>query len=135
MKQNTSKADPAPASGQHTPGPWKTGNRWKGGPGLVCEYCDKASTDERPGHIQILAHHGQYGVATCAYPYGDDQDAQQAERNATLIAAAPALLETLQELVDSLTLGVSTKFHVTPNVVSVLEKARAALAQAKGGQS
>lgn len=86
----------------HTPGPWKVANFWPGGPGLVCEHCQKASTDERPGHFQIIGLGGQYGVASCQFPFADERDRHQAEDNARLIAAAPELLEACGKALTAL---------------------------------
>jgi hypothetical protein len=66
---------------KHTPGPWSV------------------QGDDRPG-MQWNRHiHSSPNVAVCFMAHSDGKDNARDEANASLIAAAPELLEALQEVV------------------------------------
>ena len=95
-------------SAKHTPGPWE----WYG-PNLLCggkrqsEDILNSADDRKPYgmHSALIEHHW---------------DGDVAKANARLIAAAPELLEALQDLCDTL------------GECGMTEKARAAIAKAAG---
>lgn len=91
---------------KHTPGPWFIdGNVIRG---------DK----QRNGSISIAC------TLNIAYPYGR-WSGESEQANARLIAAAPELLEALQDMVD---------YYGTASAsVEALHKARSAIAKATGG--
>ena len=90
-------------SEQHTPGPWKVVDSWD-------DY-----TIEGPNSEEIIFQDGPYGTPTIK------------EANARLIAAAPALLEALRDIVEYWDSIVPTdcvnEMHI---------KARATIAKATG---
>ena len=105
---------------EHTPGPWKA----------------------RPGGAEVITAYAPEGVRAHGYGCGNDfiadlndgeyheyYDRAEQEANARLIAAAPELLEALEELadlVDDLVDGIYRPDSFTT------QPARAAIAKAKG---
>lgn len=87
---------------KHTPGPWRVG---KGGPNM----CPTVGTEK--------------GLMVAMVAYGDSHPTQA---NARLIAAAPDLLEALENLTIAIGMGW--------DLDGVLEVSRAAIAKAKGDQ-
>lgn len=92
---------------KHTPGPWRVG---KGGPNM----CPTVGTEK--------------GLMVAMVAYGDSHPTQA---NARLIAAAPDLLEALEELADLFDAMVSGEYR--PDSFTT-QPARAAIAKAKGDQ-
>lgn len=99
---------------KHTPGPWATGYS-----------CESGSTDGEY-EVDIASHGGQKDVdGGPFYParaFGMGQE--QADANARLIAAAPALAEALRE--------VYQRLPASPEWAEWNERARAALAALEG---
>ncbi len=91
---------------KHTPGPWRVGSSSVGGPTIT-------TTDKR----STIADIRTFGGVHCGGPQHPETDA-----NARLIAAAPELLEALQDLVAEF------------GVCGLTEKARAAIARATGDE-
>ena len=101
-------------STQHTKGPWKV----KTGSNAVLA-----------GRKQICSHVN----AASVLPVNMVEDQKIAEANARLIAAAPDLLEALQEI----TSDYADRFDLddpstNPGIKSSIEQARAAIAKATG---
>lgn len=100
---------------KHTPGPWKAyGFMITGG-------------DFRQ-------------VADCNMPVGtpgreEDATVDEDQANARLIAAAPALLESLRELLECMDDEVPVFVLENPKVDACLERARSAINKATGGES
>ena len=115
-------ADTAPARGQHTPGPW-----------YASDGSYHLGQREFIGIGNGAAHVG-YASVTCAVRMAE------AKANARLIAAAPALLEALKQIVAALTQPVQFTHSSTPGTAEILrgdaifavKSARAALALAEG---
>lgn len=105
---------------KHTPGPWKSrresAGAWKVGGGPIGEYpiCTRLSTVE---HME-----------------------EESYANARLIAAAPDLLEALEEAANALDVTAAYIREHTPNKATAegiendARKARAAISKAEGGQ-
>ena len=115
MKSNT-KAEAAPASGQHTPGPWKFGGT---------------------GSCEIYAADGK---AICEISFSALMYDGEGTANARLIAAAPALLAALEACAARFA-GMRAQCdqaewdeNYSPDDAA-WQQARAAIAQAKGVQS
>lgn len=89
----------------HTPGPWT----------LVFD------VDGPPGFI--------WGKTTCVCDFGKDVPKPE---DARLVAAAPELLEVIREAVDSAEREMAKGRKASPGLATWLEKARAALAKARG---
>ena len=89
----------------HTPGPWT----------LVFD------VDGPPGFI--------WGKTTCVCDFGKDVPKPE---DARLLAAAPELLEVIREAVDSAEREMAKGRKASPGLATWLEKARAALAKARG---
>lgn len=92
---------------KHTPGPWRVG---KGGPNM----CPTVGTEK--------------GLMVAMVAYGDGHPTQA---NARLIAAAPDLLEALEGMERALLQMMDDPSRA--DEMSVVIKARAAIAKAKGG--
>lgn len=88
---------------KHTPGPWKY------------------STSPQPNGCPIIGNTKGLGVAMLMHSVNDAHHRETAIANAKLIAAAPDMLEALQELL--LITGIDGTFS---------DKARAAIAKATG---
>ena len=102
---------------QHTPGPWKAARNKSYWEVVV------------PWPEQTLDEADEYSPSV-AYAWGGTE--QQAEANASLIAAAPDLLVALQALF-ALPEYDGTKV-TSLHRISVKEKVRAAISKATGGQ-
>jgi len=104
---------------KHTPGPW-----------IVDEVLDVHQFDKNEVANVRLIHSKQGDVAYVAY-HSRDGDCGEREANAALIAAAPALLEALEQvtaLAYELAMASPT---LTAKVDTVIPAAHAAIAQAK----
>lgn len=99
----------------HTPGPWEV--RIERG-----KHCIRPADVKQAGHT--------VGYAPLAKVEGDRRVGSQAE-NARLIAAAPDLLEALEELLSAPQLSGEVSFNLRLRI----EKARAAIAKATGEQA
>ena len=117
MKQTQTKADAAPAIGQHTPGPWYT------------------------RHGQVSSENSAHGctIANCNRTAKGIPDAE-VEANARLIASAPDLLAALWGLFEIVPLSADGP-HPDAKIITdvkywreAFDKARAALARAERGQ-
>lgn len=98
---------------KHTPGPWRVGR-----PG--------------PNGCQTIGTHGGLMVAMVAHSLNDPPPhREQAIGNASLLAAAPDLLEALRGLVNALEMEPGPR-GVMDLVPGAIEKARAAIARAEG---
>ena len=106
MKQTQTKADAAPAIGQHTPGPWYT------------------------RHGQVSSENSAHGctIANCNRTAKGIPDAE-VEANARLIASAPDLLAALRGIINQ---DDWEGEDIAPD--SPIGKARAALARAERGE-
>jgi hypothetical protein len=93
----------------HTPGPWVADS-----------------------HGHILAHGGTTNVAsTWTTPDGNYPEGRPYKANARLLAAAPALLEALERIVEILPSG-SQPWEANSQEILAREAALAAIADAKG---
>ena len=77
--------------GKHTPAPWKVGM----GGSIRCDYTDKDGDDIIIGGIRNRSI--QIGSAPFTTPKPSEQEA-----NATLISAAPELLDALQNILNGI---------------------------------
>ena len=100
-------------SAQHTPGPWVVGNLDKNDQRLV-----------RGEHFEI---------ATCWHHCVGSIE-KEMEANARLIAAAPELLEALEQVLIEYD-EVDLADHEPQSFTSAINEARAAIAKAKGGDA
>lgn len=98
-------------SAQHTPGPWV----WDEEPGIDCNLI--GSNGEK-----VLSWYEYEGMGFSIF----DEDTDAA--NARLIAAAPDLLEALEDCIDRFVTAFPAAEQYEPII-----KARAAIAKAKGG--
>lgn len=89
----------------HTPGPWNLERDCNGVPEFV------------------------FGGDTCVCDFGIEAPKPE---DARLIAAAPELLEVIREAVDSAEREMAKGRKASPGLATWLEKARAALAKARG---
>lgn len=122
---------------QHTPGPWEIARCKRGNLG------DKLSEMQPYIAIQSIAVNGNGPDATICYVEGQDgfkfggagiiQQKVNNEANARLIAAAPELLEALEELVTDGECYCAD--YVANKKPCGFCQARAAIAKAKGGTS
>lgn len=94
----------------HTPGPW-----YATGGNVLRDVRGRAMT-----------------VAECHVERDDKNRMEELAANANLIAAAPELLDALRGLIETCEHFWSP---VTPSQEAALDKARAAIVRAKGGQS
>lgn len=94
----------------HTQGPWVVG-----------------PTDAR-GAISVIAE-GSRAIIEVRNPFGHDRHPDEIMANARVIAAAPELLEALLAIVEGGNTDCGTYWKVD---VDDIEKARAAVARAKG---
>lgn len=107
---------------KHTPGPW----RWTDGENDI-----DISTYESPGYfdnpvLKGLGNAYESAVIGCGeYDILYGKDEEQRIANARLIAAAPDLLEALQELIDRLFLDLpqTEDFEVIKNSRAAIAKA------------
>ena len=109
----------------HTPGPWVIGKSFTPGEIAIREGSDP--TNDEPQCLAVVLE-----------PPGWNQDEQRA--NAALIAAAPALLEALEELAVYASAADRTQHAGVPvpadawaAIYDATNKARAAIAAARGG--
>ena len=106
----------------HTPGPW------------TVESKDGSSVSTTVPMAETRTHGYRVGAQfICDLndgEYHEYQDGAEQLANARLIAAAPELLEALQELVR---LGTSGTGYVSASWIEAHEAARAALSKATGG--
>lgn len=93
---------------RHTPGPWH-----------VSESLDGTMTEVMAGPIYIAPAVWQASVGT-------DNQQQEREANARLIAAAPSLLEALEQIVSE----AENEGMITESCIA---SARALISEAKGG--
>jgi len=123
----------------HTPGPWvaiKINERWSGSKPL---YPD--------GTWHILPKSDVERISICETCQGDDTDAEtrkQAEYDARLIAAAPELLEALEDCAEDLAAEVEARYRIDAGTIhpamhtkydrdmEPVRNARAIIAKAKG---
>lgn len=85
--------------------------------------------DRVPGaHIGYRAIVDAHGYTIC-------EPSPMGEANARLIAAAPALLESLRELLECMDEEVPVYVLENPKVDACLERARSAINKATGGES
>jgi hypothetical protein len=98
---------------QHTPGPWKV----KAGTNAVLA-----------GRKQICSHVN----AASALPVNMLEDQEIAQANARLIAAAPELLDALQELTQIASVLEATCLGDSRAKENRMDRARAAIAKATG---
>lgn len=100
---------------KHTPGPWKLRR--------VTRYDIRIAPESEPEHVSIA------GMAIWG-----EEDREELEANARLIAAAPELLEALKELREALSdSGITTPYG--SRLMRSFLKANAAIARVEGGQS
>ena len=131
-------------SEKHTPGPWTKAVRLNGPWWHISSGNTIGGKECKSGRQAIASVHGESKRGSKAY-------AEMFEANARLIAAAPELLEALQELVDCpydidtatiSTLGLEETMRINPDQVvgaaSIclvsMRRARAAIAKATGAQ-
>ena len=101
--------------GKHTPGPWEIRRNKAGYPYSI----HAPNGDSGPGGIQDITRWASIGFPSSS----------EGEANARLIAAAPMLLEALEEAVDDL----KTIAEIGPKSVSIeLQPYLTAIATAKG---
>lgn len=99
----------------HTPGPWRVQSFLQEG--------------------WLIVENRSRCVCRCyAYKEGHANDMEQ-EANARLIAAAPDLLEALEECRGQLALIESKSAYEQPFVLRLIARADAAIAKAKGGEA
>ena len=110
---------PAPTSPAHTPGPWEVG-------GKVGLYCDDVQITSNKEPVAIAVPRRSYDIMSLAR-----RSPAELAANARLIAAAPTLLEALEEL-ERLTVWVGGQNPVHDAIESAKRKARAAIAKARG---
>lgn len=110
------QAEAAPASGQHTPGPWR----------LAFNNAADGWTVEA-GHNDYIGHTAAFTPRPGSNERTLSRD--EAEANARLIASAPALLDALREIAEM----AENRSRVNmPDGTSLALFARAAIAQAEG---
>ena len=100
---------------KHTPGPWAVREHWS----------DDGAFEVYPTRGGAPSY-GQWSALAEVPEYGKE-DSPEAEANAHLIAAAPDLLEALQEIVNA------ADGDGWNQLDAGLKKARAAIAKATGG--
>jgi hypothetical protein len=100
---------------KHTPGPW--------------DYSAKLSASENHRGFRIWEH-GDSWVLADVMPM--DEDGKQGEANARLIAAAPELLEALQECKQLLDMVLCVSGGLPPEANGPAAKALAAVRKATG---
>lgn len=101
---------------KHTPGPWIVKTAINGDRGIVA-----------PG-IGILAE--------CFVAIRNmDEVSPECEANARLIAAAPGLLEALEEMIELASPNIYPQPDKSQSGWAKLQRARAAIAKAKGGDA
>lgn len=100
---------------QHTPGPWRVG--------------------PYPGHVESMD--GRLVAGCMGRQSAKDSDDTNAvnEANARLIAAAPELLEALEDVMERFGTQLRLQGYGREFKEEMLDKARAAIAQAKGEAS
>ena len=104
-------------SGAHTPGPWAIVDR---DDSLVIQTESQAKTKYGASRYACLGGFDRH----------DDKQYAEAKANARLIAAAPDLLEALQDLfIDCMACDYNDGFNTSP----LAKKVRAAIAKATGG--
>jgi hypothetical protein len=112
----------------HTPGPWQAGEPFESFPGAELRF--HISQAEGAPYTQ---HYSDVANLLAETIPGEKLDIQRA--NANLIAAAPELLEALQDLADD----IADRFDMdspstNPGIKHCIEAARAAIAKARGSQ-
>ena len=122
MKQTQTKADAAPAIGQHTPGPWEVNHVLTESGRDAIQICTRAKGITR-WHIATVMRQGA-----------------DTEGNARLIASAPDLLAALWGLFEIVPLSADGP-HPDAKIITdvkywreAFDKARAALARAERGE-
>ena len=105
-------------SAHHTPGPWTA---------EYCCYTDSETTAVGEGSFQILDGPDSRTAAVLCTRLRWPERAREMEANARLIAAAPALLEVLQELEESS--GYWSEYDVP---LGIVERIKDAIALATG---
>lgn len=119
----------------HTPGPWSLHPYGDGSETFVPNYPDRegwsswrfAVGSGRTLLAEVSAHTNPAG-----YPRPENR--AEAEANANLIAAAPELLGTLENLLNFVKLRQSESSPVDGVVYSSISEAKAAIRKAKGGK-
>lgn len=96
--------------------------KWTKGPWRIVPYGDGDS-------LVIHDARDHWRICFMATPGESPGAMQEIEANATLIAAAPDLLEALKELTDNIERAWPSLSHLGP-----LVKARSAIARATGGE-
>lgn len=112
---------------KHTPGPWNLHPAYVDEQPLQCVSVGVELTFQ---HIPVAQGEKFIAVAhyqTPAPGFPHVADLEEAKANARLIAAAPELLEALNDLVESAEVGTAAILN------PLVEKARAAVAKATGG--
>lgn len=100
---------------KHTKGPW-----------VVVPYGDGDSL------VVCSDEEGNWRIAFMATTAGSREERIEIRANARLIAAAPDLLEALEDLLSSLEITWRNGFVAVEDVAKEIENARTALAKAKG---
>lgn len=105
---------------RHTPGPWG----WQDG--FSTTWVIRAMEAQYPLFTRSMEI-----IAEIPRPDNDKRSFEETDANARLIAAAPELLEALR---DTLAIASIKWGNLDPDANTIMDKARAAIAKATGGQ-
>ena len=108
----------------HTPEPWFVGEDTTYAPGTLCVFA----------HAQHKQPGAKGNVACICRVAPPEHTTEIDRKNAALIAAAPELLEALELALQGLDVATKKKLPEFIGFVLAADKARAAIAKAKGQQ-
>lgn len=117
----------------HTPGPWAATNKGNGTWRTDVRAGDDGSGRRVATTFVLNAPDRKRGESICSYRKRYDRQARQNEANARLIAAAPELLELLEESRDFVAHCIGSSYCETDkDDDAFLAKLDAVIAKAKG---